>query len=41
LESVEKPLRVALFLITLLKGNKLYYKAVKAIGVLKVKAKIN
>jgi hypothetical protein len=28
-------------LITLLEGSKLYYKAVKVIGVLKAKAKIN
>jgi hypothetical protein len=34
-------LGVALFLIILLEGSKLYYKAVKVIGVLKAKTKIN
>ena len=32
---------VAFFLIILLEGSKLHYEAVKVIGVLKVKAKIN
>jgi hypothetical protein len=41
LESVGESLGVALFLITPPEGSKLYYEAIKAIGVLKAKAEIN